>query len=229
MVIDPFNKQTLLSKLGQLSPRARVAFAGAVAVRLFPTYKAVHEKDGSGNPEKLREALEFAQKESSSGLIRDAERKAAMEAVEVLIKAAYGSASPLRGYAQDSTAAVAYVLRALTSGKTEDAVWAVQCIYETIGRFVVVKESLLLKGPQGLKGPALMEVINNSKLMQQEFARQSRDIEELDTKKAPEPVDAVWQRAMEEPALPPELIIPSNLPSLTLVQMMHLRDNEFGI
>lgn len=58
-MIDPYNKQMLQRKMPGLSAMARVVFASCCASRLFPTYELIHEKEGTGEPAKLKAALDY--------------------------------------------------------------------------------------------------------------------------------------------------------------------------
>ncbi|MBI5172711.1 MAG: hypothetical protein HY986_07470 [Candidatus Melainabacteria bacterium] len=118
---------------------------------------------------------------------------------------------------------------ALTSKNVEEPIWAVQCIYESVARYIASKEGVLLKGKQGLKGLKLASRINSSPLMQLECSRELRDLEELSRGYSPELALLLRARAEAEPSLPAELIVPSDLPSLSLVQIMHLQDGEFCV
>ena len=206
---------------------ARVVFASSCASRLIPTYELIHEKDGSGEPVKLKAALDYCWESVLAGVKNEAECKLQLQVVEDLVDAAYSSTSAFRQYSQEATEVVFYSLRALSFGKIEDPIWAVQSIYESIARYIVTKEGLLLKGKQGLKGEKLVSRINDSPLMQQEFSRELRDIEELSNGYSPERAQLVRRRAETEPAFPAELPDTSNLPSVRLIQAMMLSDNEF--
>lgn len=226
-MIDPYNKQMLLRKLPELSVMARVAFTSACASRLFPTYELIHEKEGSGDPTKLKAALDYCWESVLTDTNSEVGCNLQLEVVEDLIDAAYKSTSAFRHYSQEATGVVFYSLRALLLGKIEDPIWAVQSIYESVGRYIVTKEGLLLKGMQGLKGQKLVSKINDSPLMKQEFSRELRDIKELSEGYSSETAQLVRRRAEAEPAFPAELPDTSNLPSAALIQVMMLRDKEF--
>lgn len=226
-MFDPYNKQMLLRKLPGLSAMARVVFASSCASRLFPTYELIHEKEGSGDPSRLKASLDYCWESVLTGVKDEAGCKLQLEVVEDLVNAAYSSASAFPHYSQDATSIVYYSLHSLIFEEIEDPIWAVQCIYESVGRYIVTKEGLLLKGKQGLKGEKLVSRINDSPLMQQEFSRELRDIEELSNGYSPERAQLVRRRAETEPAFPAELPDTSNLPSVRLIQAMMLSDNEF--
>ncbi|MBA4027008.1 MAG: hypothetical protein C0473_02080 [Cyanobacteria bacterium DS3.002] len=226
-MFDPYNKQMLLRKLPGLSAMARVVFASSCASRLIPTYELIHEKDGSGEPVKLKTALDYCWESVLAGVKNEAECKLQLQVVEDLVDAAYSSTSAFPHYSHDATSIVYYSLHALLSGEIEDPIWAVQCIYESVCRYIVTKEELVIKGKQGLKGQKLISRINYSPLMQQEFSRELRDIEELSCGYSPEKAQLAKRRAEAEPAFPAELPDTSNLPSVALIQAMMLRDSEF--
>lgn len=225
-MFDPYNKQMLLRRLPGLSAMARVVFASSCASRLIPTYELIHEKEGSGEPAKLKAALDYCWESVLTGVKNEVACKIQLQVAEDLVNAAYSSTSAFPHYSQDATSIVYYSLLALSSGKIEDPIWAVQCIYESVGRYIVTKEGVIIKGMQGLKGQKLVSKINSSPLMQQEFSRELRDIEELSSGYSPERAQLAKRRAEAEPALPAELPDTSNLPSVRLIQVMMLRDNE---
>ncbi|MBX9572605.1 MAG: YjaG family protein [Candidatus Obscuribacterales bacterium] len=226
-MIDPFNKEMLLEKMQTMSVMARVAFASSCATRLFPTYECIQELDGTGDTVGLRAALNFSWNSVLANSYSEIDCKNQLQVVGKLVDASYTSENTFRLYAQDTTAIVAYSLRALDSGGVQEPVWAAQRIYEAVGRFIVTSQKLSLKGPKGLKGQELASLINNHPLMQLEFSRQFRDIEELSKGHTAEAIEIMMNRSEAEPALPFDLPIPSNLPSLSLVQIMLLTGNEY--
>lgn len=226
-MIDPFNKQMLLKKMPELTAIARVAFASACASRLSPIYEIIHGKDGSGDPSKLKASLVFCWESVFRTANNEVACKQQLQVVEDLIKSAYASKSAFCRFSQDATSIVFYSLCALESEKIENPIWAVQSIYESVARYVVCSEGLSLKGKKGLRGEALVSRINRSALMQLEFSRQLRDLEELSSKLySPEVAMRLNRRAEAEPALPAMLPDTSNLPSPSIIQVMLMRDNE---
>ncbi len=194
----PFHKPLITKKLEALHPMARVAFIAAGATRLLPTFVSIR-KDSS-KAKILEDGLSVAWTavlgHSSEVDVYAQELAKVMEVLE-----SEPTSDPYHNYTEDAAAAVAYTLRALINNGLDEPTEGMQHIWESMYRHVKAKEKL------SLRGPALVNEINKSPLIQAEFSRQFRDLDEL----------ANWnqftgelikKRAEEERVLPEDVIIP---------------------
>jgi uncharacterized protein YjaG (DUF416 family) len=202
---EPFNRNELLVKLDKLPSIARVTFAAAVASRLLPIYFVAWRREDNGTGVTLQSALSYVWTQ----VLEDTKSSPAQtqhlrQQLETLI-CGIAEKTRLEQYAIDAASGVAYAVRALEVGNVDEPLWAVQTIWEAIGRYVISANDIQLTGP------ALASVINNDALMQAEFTRQFRDLEELKSWESENTIAKIKSRAESEPALPTHSIVWSKI------------------
>ena len=92
--------------------------------------------------------------------------------------------------AEDAAAALTYALRCRGTGAAEEAAWAARRGYEAIDHYVINLEAKPVKGD-----PSEEQVLAHP-LIQQELARQKRDIDELTQGKVS--IEKLRERSCEE-------------------------------
>jgi len=169
-----YDEPLLVKHLNRIAPPLRVAFAASCAERLFPAYVRFSEQTGRGNPRILRSALDrlwtalVDQAISASDLATEIDSCMAQ-----IPREDEGDWSPTRAYAEDAAAAIAYGLRVLNKGDSQEAAWAARRVYEALDHFVINTS-----GVDG-DGPDVEEQVLQHPLVQAELKRQRRDLEAL--------------------------------------------------
>jgi len=185
-----FDEAELARKLNGLAPRSRVAFAAACAERLLPAYEAFTELAGRGDARALGDMLAriwknlLGQKMGPNELQADIDR--CMELIPGEDEEPWFDGQP---YADDAASAVAYTLRALQRGDSQESAWAARRAYEALDHHVTHRLGIDDE-VQAAGHPAV----------QAELLRQRRDLHELDAA-GEDPADAILRlrdRAREE-------------------------------
>ena len=105
----------------------RTGFACSCAERLVPLYELFATAAGQGDRSTLRRALDLAWTATAAREIANDQR----EAVEALVPHEDDDDwSQWSAFAQNAAAAVAYALRTLLSGDSQNGVWAARQLYE---------------------------------------------------------------------------------------------------
>jgi uncharacterized protein YjaG (DUF416 family) len=186
-----YNEPQLVQRLSALPSILQVAFAAACAERLFPAYGVFCRSAGRGDEATLREVLDrvwdhLLGNKMTVDQVQDALARC-MDLIPGDDDTPYLDEQP---YAEDAGSAAAYALRALEGGGPQEAGWAARHAYEALDHYVIhhvgiEDEQQILAHP----------------LLQAEFARQERDVDECGT--APDPVALIArlrERAQAEAA-----------------------------
>lgn len=140
--IHRYDESRIHALLDAMQPRARLAFACAIAERLLPLYDHFSHVTGQGDPAGLRRALDLAWSIAASGLSRAEEVEQAQALAQSLVPddsaGDWSEQSPL---AQNAAAAVAYALRVWRSGDPQEAVWGARQLYEAADYLVQKRAS----------------------------------------------------------------------------------------
>lgn len=163
------DEEMTLRKLKRLAPRARVAFALAVATRLFPRYHAFHIKTGRGDSSLLKSLIEKLWLEAASpGQMKldDLETSAA-QTMSLIPSEEEGWDQETQAFAEDAASALAYAFRAALTGNPQEALWATRCALETIEFF--------------LDQQSIESISNEFFLIRAELDRQGRDFHDLES------------------------------------------------
>jgi uncharacterized protein YjaG (DUF416 family) len=152
----------------------RAAFAAACAERLLIGYAKYSAKTGKSGVNELKRILNRLWLDIGGQRMTDDAVKTFIENCLQLIPKEEGSAwLPEQPAADDAASAVAYALRCRVSGQACEAVCAAQRAYDTLDDYVRDHEGIDTNIP-GAEGKIL-----SHPLIQKEFARQRRDLDEL--------------------------------------------------
>lgn len=169
-----FNEMNLVNELAALPARLRVAFAAACAERLLPAYARFSTKTGRGDPAKLGAIIDRVWHDIGGDKMKADEVSASIELCMTLIpQESDGLWVPEQAAAEDAGAAVAYALRCRQRDDAQEAMWAARRAYEALDDFVTTQERIDTNQPGGEE-----RVISHA-LVQDELARQRRDLDEL--------------------------------------------------
>jgi len=169
MAMLRYDEVTMVAALARGPLPLRTAFAAACAERLLPAYEEYCRQTGRGDPTVLAGILDR---------VWAALLGAEMSAEQ--IRGEIDRCMPLipeeddepwvdeQAYADDAASAVAYTLRALETGKTQEAAWAARRAYEAVDHHVTHR--LAVEGD---------EHVLAHPVVQGELARQRRDLDEL--------------------------------------------------
>ncbi len=124
-----YDEAEIKARLGYVSKRRQVLFATACSERLFPLYESFCRHTGSGDPERLREALDLAWNVGSPS-ISSFDVQARLTTVEGLMPDDGLVPSVWSPLGDHAATAVAYSLRLWLSGQTENGVWAARQLVE---------------------------------------------------------------------------------------------------
>jgi hypothetical protein len=181
-VLDPrtYDEAALISGLGRVEADARVAFAAACAERLFPAYEDFSRRARRGDPDVLAALLAQIWEHLISG------RKMSLYEVGCAVTRSMGliprdEDGPWveeQPYAENAAASVAFTLRALQTGKSQEAMWAARRAYEAVDHHV--------SNRLGIDSDA---IVRAHPIVAAEAARQRRDLDEL-IEAHPDPIAA---------------------------------------
>lgn len=167
-----FDEPHLVQEIAMLAPPLRAAFAAACAERLLPAYISYSGRHETGSPETLRAALDGAWDVAHG-------RRLAFDPVEVFERCAAlvpgddeytneGSEC-----ADDAAASVACAVDAAGSGDARKAAFSARRCYEALDTYLASELNIDFNYP-GAEARVL-----GHPLVQAEFARQCRDLEDL--------------------------------------------------
>lgn len=166
-----FDETDLVGKLNGLALLPRVAFAAACAERLFPAYEAFSELAGRGDARALGDMLARIWRDLLGQKMDPDELQANVDRCMALIpgedEEPWLDEQP---YADDAASAVAYTLRALQRGDSQESAWAARRAYEALDHHVTHRLGID-EDVQAASHPAV----------QAELLRQRRDLDELNT------------------------------------------------
>ena len=164
-----YNEAVLVRDLGLLGVDARVAFAVSCAERLFPAYAEFSNQTGRGSPETLATLLERVWQHLLGERMLSEDISASLHLCMTLIPdESDGPWVDAQPYADDAATATAYALRALETGKAQEAAWAARRAYEAAGHHVAHR--------LGIKSEAM---IRAHPVVVRETSRQRRDLDLL--------------------------------------------------
>jgi len=194
--MQDFNESNLIEELSGLPGSMRVVFAAACAERLMPAYRKFEVQDDQEAPNALERALSAVWDDPSP--IRDRERLEQL--IEDLMALVPQEESCTQPWTQDMTNAqnagmsVLYVLRTKLAGDAQEAAWAARVAYEALDNVVINQEKI------DTSLPGEEQRVLAHPLLQAEFARQQRDIDELRCSKSEQSVLAarIRDRAKDE-------------------------------
>lgn len=168
MIYDELN---IICKLDRLDPTRKVAFAAACAERQLPGYVAFSKTTGRGDPDALRAILERVWRDVMGERMADEELAVVLDRCTSLIpQEDEGPWVTEQAYAEDAASAVVYALRARKAGESQEAAYAARVAYEALDHHVINR--------LGIEVDA--EVLAHP-IVQEELARQQRDLDELHT------------------------------------------------
>lgn len=169
MTMLRYDEATIVRDLNRVASKSRVAFAASCAERLFPAYEDFCRRVGRGDQATLGGILArvwehlLGDQMSSEQVREDLGR--CMELIPGEDEVPWVDE---QAYADDAASAIAYALRTLDSGESQEAAWAARRAYEAADHHVMYRLGLEAES-QVLAHP----------VVQTEFSRQRRDIEEL--------------------------------------------------
>ena len=169
-----YDEQDLIRSLNTLAPRLKTVFAASCAQRLLPAYGSFTAKSERGDPPRVAAILERLWSALTGKAMSPEEITVHLETCMSLIPAEDDEPwFEEQAYAEDAGAALAYALRTLAGGKSEDAAWAARRSYEAVDHYLTHHLGLDSSGPGG------EEQLMRHPLMQAELSRQRRDLGEL--------------------------------------------------
>jgi len=189
-----FNEAELVGRIEQLPRGLRAAFGAACAQRLRTAYAAYCARTGRGDLRAIDAILLRLWSDLTASTMSDAEVAEQIEAcMELIPREDDGPWVTEQAAAEDAASALAYSLRCRLSGHAQEAGWAARCVYDAIDHYVINHEGI----DTNVAGAEAR--ILASPLVQAEFARQSRDIDELLGRDVS--IMELRERSMREPAL----------------------------
>lgn len=164
-----YDEGEIIHKLDQLEPRAKVAFAAACAERQIPGYIVFSQQTGRGDPHSLIDILERVWRDGLGDKMSEDEVQRELDRCMALIpQENEGPWVNEQAYAEDAASAVAYALRARSTGESQEAAYAARVAYEALDHHVINRLGIEDDG-HVLAHP----------VVQAELARQHRDLDEL--------------------------------------------------
>lgn len=164
-----YDEQEIIRKLNQLDPKCRVAFAAACAERQIPSYVVFSKQTGRGNPDVLIDILERVWSDLPDGnMPQDALQRELSRCMALLPQEEEGPWINEQAYAEDAVSAVAYALRARSTGDSQEAAYAARVAYEAVDHHVINR--------LGIESD---DHVLAHPVVQAELARQHRDLDEL--------------------------------------------------
>jgi uncharacterized protein YjaG (DUF416 family) len=167
-----FDPPFLIETLDGLPKRLRAAFAALCAERLAPAYTSFAERNGL-NPEELSLMLERLWRDLEGDELSLEQLRAYAQASEALIPDGDADWVGSPAYGDDAAAALAYAFRARLAGDSREAVSAAQRVHDALDHFVIAQEGIDLNA-----SGAEQRVLSHPSI-QQEFARQRHDLDQL--------------------------------------------------
>lgn len=167
-----FNQQLLKQALEQMPVCSRVAFAASCAQRLVSVYhRYLAQIEQAGRASDCDRGLEYVWAHILTVPQTDVVQLMLADVMSLIPDQDAPGWTPLTAYGEDSLAALAYCLSSLLSGDSQEAVWAAVRVYEALDYFVDLRDrdDASFTEARVLADP----------LIQTEFARQARDLEEL--------------------------------------------------
>ena len=169
-----YDEQLLIRKLDQLDPRSKAAFAAACAERQMPGYIVFSEQTRRGDPATLISILERVWRDLGGDQMPDDEIHRELDrCMELIPQEDEGSWVPEQAYAEDAASAVAYALRARSTGESQEAAYAARVAYEALDYFVSNRDNI------DRNIPGEEQRVLSAPLVQAEIERQRRDLDEL--------------------------------------------------
>jgi len=169
-----FEQADLLHKVQQLAEPLRAAFAAACAQRQQTAYARFFKLSGRGNPEALSKILGALWNDLAGNKLPDRELDRMIAASLKLVPNEKEGQWVIEEYcAEDAATAVAYALRCRRRGSAQDAVWAAERAHASLDQYVSYQEN------RDTNRPRWQERALSHPLIQAEFARQQRDLNEL--------------------------------------------------
>lgn len=169
-----FDEKELSRQIERLSKEHRVAFAAACAQRLIPSYERFSKKTGKGNYPSLVNTIEDLWKSLTNG---QAVEKDIDERISTCMDLIPGEDDEPwiteQACAEDAASALAYALRCLRTGESQEAAWAARRAYECLDHYVINSEKI----DTNVSG-AEVQVLSHP-LIQTELGRQQRDLNQL--------------------------------------------------
>ena len=169
MTMLHYNEAALVRELDRVGDKSRVAFAASCAERLFPAYEDFCRRADRGDRATLTWILARVWKHLlGDQMSSEHVRETLGRCIELIPGDDEEPWVDGQAYADDAASAIAYTLRALDSGESQEAAWAARRAYEAADHHVVHR--------LGIEGE--LQILAHP-IVQTEFCRQRRDLEEL--------------------------------------------------
>jgi uncharacterized protein YjaG (DUF416 family) len=199
MQVLRYNEAANTETLERLPAQLRVAFALLCAIRILPSYERFHSRTGRGDPGALNALSDRLWQDITGDPMTEAEVQLAIDRATRLVPTEdNGWDQETQPYAEDAAAALTYALRTRLTGDAQEAAWASRRVYESADHFVIA-----LTGITPDTSSQELEVMTHP-VVQNELARQRRDLRELTDLAALVPHDArvmQMRRRSEEESL----------------------------
>jgi uncharacterized protein YjaG (DUF416 family) len=170
-----FIKAQIDDRLKSLDQHKRAIFAICCATRLQSAYSHLHKKHSQGNPPLLREAINMIWSWASGNDIPRAVFESYLDKVMLLVPEEDDNWTIDSAYAEDAVSAVAYSIRSILNDDYKEACWASTCMWDAVDSYI----TNTLNVDWALADAET--VISENVLMQSEFARQKRDLDDLES------------------------------------------------
>src|SRR5260221_8376497 len=164
-----YDESALVRDLARVSVKLRVGFAASCAERLYPAYAEFCRLSRRGNRAALAEVLDQVWQHLLGDEMSIEQIGLALRRCMALIPGEDDEPwIDEQAYADDAASAIAYTLRALEDGESQEAAWAARRAYEAADHHVSHR--------LGIEGES--QVLSHP-IVQAELSRQRRNLEEL--------------------------------------------------
>jgi Protein of unknown function (DUF416) len=173
MTILTYDRKKLANELALLPKRLRVAFAAACAQRLLPHHIRRAEATRTGDPEAARRILRTLWNCLEQDSFNVDELQHDHDVCMSLFPNPDAKFIEGEEYAEFALSSLAYALSAQLTGDSQEAGWAGESAYESVGDHVIERFNIDLNTPGALRR------INSCPAVQAELRRQQTDLAEL--------------------------------------------------
>lgn len=169
-----FDEKALTRALDRLSPPSRMAFAASCAQRMVRVYhRYLAQADQYDRAADCDRALEYAWTHILVPAQGAIVKQLSTDVVALIPDQDAPGWTTLTAYGDDALSALAYCLRCVETGDSQDACWAARRIYEAVDCFATNRLGTS-PNDSGFENRVL-----GDSLVQSELERQAQDIDEL--------------------------------------------------